>query len=290
MKKSIFLLLAIVSVAGMIAISGCNKKETYMVYFNSNGGSGIMEPQAFTEGEEQALSKNLFTREGFTFNGWIGNGSKYNDGQVITVSSDVTLFAMWLSGGASGTGGDPSSSGTSGTVDGHNWVDLGLPSGTKWATCNIGATNPEDYGNYYSWGETTIKDGYSGDSYTYSSNPTTLPASADAATANWGSGWRMPTEEEFNELKNNSTVTWTNQNGVIGCLFAGANGNSIFLPAAGCCGSNLFDAGSRGHYWSSSIWTADQSHAVSFYFYSGNHTTSNYNRSNGMTIRPVCAQ
>ncbi len=291
MKKVTFLLFVIISVAGMIAISGCKKKETYMVYFNSNGGSGIMEPQAFTEGEEQALSKNKFTRDGFVFNGWLGNGSIYNDGQVISVSSDVTLCAMWKSNGSSGD----NPSGTTGSENGHAWVDLGLPSGTKWATCNIGATTPEAYGDYFSWGETTTKNDYSNSTYTFSGYPTTLPASADAATANWGAGWRMPTYDEMNELNENCTVTWTTQNSINGCLFTGPNGKSIFLPAAGYRYSDggdeeNDDLGTEGDYWTSSLRTdLDNPEGWSLWFYNGNSQMWSTFRNFGLTVRPVCA-
>ena len=178
---------------------------------------------------------------------------------------------------------------TTGTLNGHDWVDLGLPSGTRWATCNVGANSPTDYGNYYAWGETTPKTYYGSDSYT--DNPTTLPSSADAATANWGSGWRMPTYDELNELKNNCTVTWITQNGVNGRLFTGPNGNSIFLPAAGWrTGSYLRYAGSYGYYWSSSLYSDDTDYAWYLYFNSGNYGMSYYYRFYGCTVRAVCAQ
>ena len=147
----------------------------------------------------------------------------------------------------------------------HAYVDLGLPSGTLWATCNVGANSPEGYGDYFAWGETTPKSVYSWDTYQYgdgstftkytgSDGLTTLLPEDDAATANLGSGWRMPTKEEFEELYNNTTVTWTQLNGVNGRLFTASNGNSLFLPAAGGrYESSLYDAGSHGLYWSSSL-------------------------------------
>jgi len=172
---------------------------------------------------------------------------------------------------------------------GHDFVDLGLPSGTLWATCNVGATNPEDFGDYFAWGETTTKTTYNSSTYTYSDNPTTLPSSADAATANWGSGWRMPTYDELNELRTNCTVTWTTQSGVNGRLFTGPNGNSIFLPAAGYrLGSELDGAGSRGYYWSSSLITDSTNYARRLYFASDDYYMGNYGRCYGFTVRPVC--
>ena len=177
---------------------------------------------------------------------------------------------------------------SSGTVNGHNWVDLGLPSGIKWATCNIGASTPSDYGNYYAWGETTTKTNYSSSTYTYSGSPTTLPSSADAATVNWGSGWRMPTDDEFNELKNNCTSTWTTQNGRNGRLFTGPNGNSIFLPAAGNRSAVLNYDGSYGYYWSSSLYYSSGTYA--WCLYSSSSVCSIYDeyRYIGRSVRPVC--
>jgi uncharacterized protein (TIGR02145 family) len=195
-------------------------------------------------------------------------------------------------------------------VQNHAYVDLGLPSGLLWATCNVGADNPEDYGDYFAWGETTPKDVYNWSTYQYcngssstltkycskSSNGyngfiddlTTLLPEDDAATANWGSDWRMPTKEEWQELYNNTTVTWTTQNGVKGRLFTASNGNSLFLPAAGFRnGSNLGHAGSLGDYWSSSLDTSYPYGAWNFYFSSGNYDMSGYARSYGQSVRAV---
>ena len=122
------------------------------------------------------------------------------------------------------------------SIAGHDYVDLGLPSGTKWATCNVGATAPHEYGNYYAWGETTTKSTYSSENsrtHGVSMNDISGNPTYDAARANWGGTWRMPTEAEMEELKDNCTWTWTTQNGVNGCTITGPNGNSLFLPAAG---------------------------------------------------------
>jgi hypothetical protein len=138
----------------------------------------------------------------------------------------------------------------------NDYVDLGLPSGLLWATCNVGADSPEDYGDYFAWGETTPKDTYTEENYTYSENPAILPSNHDAATANWGPDWRMPTKEEWQELYNNTTHTWTTQNGVNGRLFTASNGNSLFLPAAGWRFLYYHDGVSFGGvFWSSSLGT-----------------------------------
>ena len=197
------------------------------------------------------------------------------------------------------------------SLNSHEYVDLGLPSGTKWATCNVGATTPEDYGDYFAWGETSTKNTYSWATYSlcngsqntltkycnnssYGNNGftdalTTLEASDDAATANWGSAWRMPTKEEFEELNSNCTVTWTTQNGVNGRLFTGPNGNSIFLPAAGHrYDSSLDGAGTYGLYWSSSLRSSYASYAWSLYFDSGVCFVDYYYRYYGRSVRAVC--
>lgn len=155
-------------------------------------------------------------------------------------------------------------------------VDLGLPSGTLWATCNVGADTPEGYGDYFAWGETTPKDTYNWLTYQHCNgsfnqltkycnnsnlgyngfvdNLTTLEPIDDAATANWGSGWRMPTQAEWQELYDNTNGTWHTRNGVKGWLLTATNGNSLFLPAAGCrWGDQHLSNGSYGEYWSSSF-------------------------------------
>ena len=140
-------------------------------------------------------------------------------------------------------------------INGHDWIDLGLPSGLKWATCNVGANNPEDYGNYYAWGETETKSTYTiANSITHGVEMEDISGNPeyDAASANWGSRWRMPTEEEYRELQYECTWQWTTQNGVYGQKVTGPNGNYIFLPAAGYrCESSLLEAGECGYYWTS---------------------------------------
>ena len=196
------------------------------------------------------------------------------------------------------------------TNDEHVYVDLGLPSGLLWATCNVGADSPEDYGDYFAWGETTPKDTYNWSTYQYCNGSyntltkycnnssygyngftddlTTLLPEDDAATANWGSGWRMPTKGEWQELYQNTTVTWTTQNGVNGRLFTASNGNSLFLPAAGGrWDGEPYDAGSSGHYWSSSLNTGHPVNAWILYFGSDYADVSYYNRCYGQSVRAV---
>ncbi len=171
-------------------------------------------------------------------------------------------------------------------------IDLGLPSGTLWATCNVGAKNPWDYGDYFAWGETEPKDWYDDDTYTFSDNTTTLDALHDAATANLGSSWRMPTREEFQELLDNCKIEWTDNyqgTGVSGSIVwdTYAHMTHIFFPASGYSSSGDLDyAGSRGRYWSSSLFTDNPKCAWQCYFSS--IVYSNYmGRIYGMSVRPV---
>ena len=189
-----------------------------------------------------------------------------------------------------------------GTANGHEWVDLGLPSGTKWATCNVGATKPEEYGNYYAWGETTTKATYSWNTYTLTTDggstftkynttdgKTVLELADDAARANWGGAWRMPTDAEWTELRENCTWTWTTKNGVNGYeVKSKTNGNSIFLPAAGYRnGDVLSNAGNYGDYWSGSLGTGYPDYAWSVYFYSDYVYRYDNDRFCGLSVRAV---
>lgn len=198
-------------------------------------------------------------------------------------------------------------------LNGHEYVDLGLPSGTKWATCNVGASKPEGYGNYYAYGETTPKDSYVWKTYInckgskktltkycydanygnnkFTDNLTTLQSSDDAATANWGDGWRMPTDKEMQELIDNCNTTWTTRNGIIGMLFTSkTNGKSIFLPAAGYRNDkDLKYTGTVGNYGTSSL-RLDRTDWCRILHISSSTASINADRNRcfGQTIRPVC--
>ena len=180
---------------------------------------------------------------------------------------------------------------TKATQNGYTWVELGLPSGLRWAAYNIGAKKPEEYGNYYAWGEIATKTTYDWSTYKYADGSydaltkycdnssygnngftdelTTLETADDAATQNWGGNWRMPTIDEWRELIDNCTWTWTTKNSVNGYEVKATNGNSIFLPAAGYRNDDeRSSAGSYGYYWSSSLSTNYPDYAQSVYFYS----------------------
>ena len=178
------------------------------------------------------------------------------------------------------------------TINGHEYVDLGLPSGTKWATCNVGANSSEEYGDYYAWGEISTKSEYSGDnSLTYCRDMDDISGNVnyDAATANWGGSWRMPTEAKMEELLDECTWTLlTSQSGVNGYKVTGPNGNSIFLPAAGNREySSLNYVGERGYYWTSTPIEFGGDASRSLYFYKSGIQMSLDKRNKMLTIRPV---
>ncbi len=188
----------------------------------------------------------------------------------------------------------------------HSYVDLGLPSGTLWAACNIGADNPEDYGDYFAWGET---EGYNSGKKTFNwstykwqgsslikynaiDNKKELELEDDVAYVSWGPSWRMPSIEQFQELINsNYTVTeWTKQNDVYGIkITSKKNGIFIFLPATGYYSETwLYYAGSYGYYWSRTLYTENPDLAIGLFFEPEGATANGYDgRSAGRTVRPV---
>lgn len=194
----------------------------------------------------------------------------------------------------------------SGTENGYTWVNMGLS--VKWATMNVGATTPTDYGNYYAWGETATKSNYSNSTYKYCNgssssmtkyctssswgtvdNKTTLEPADDAAHVNWGGNWRTPTDAEWAELRTQCTWTWTTQSGVKGYRVTATNGNSIFLLAAGYrYDTDVVDAGSSGVYLSSSVDTNTSDCAYRVYFNSSNVGSYVSFRYLGSSVRPVC--
>lgn len=199
-----------------------------------------------------------------------------------------------------------------GVIVDSDYVDLGLPSGTLWAKCNVGAGSPEKVGDYFAWGETATKTCYDWKQYKYSifddanfkltkyctdstygyngfvDNLTVLESVDDAVSANWGAEWRMPTAEEFNELYQNTTYIWTSINGVEGRLLTGPNGNSIFLPATGFYLDGELICTGLGIYWSSSLQTESVESAWSLHFDNVNcHVCGTYERSRGQVVRAV---
>ena len=187
--------------------------------------------------------------------------------------------------GNNGWGGD-------GKINGHEYVDLGLPSGLKWATCNVGATSPEDYGDYFAWGETSPKAEYTSENtITYGEQMSDISGNAqyDAATANWGGSWRMPTKDEMQELLDYCEFEWIQVNGVYGSKVIGPNGSCIFLPAAGCrYGTSLEDDGYYVHYWGSTPYDYENDTvAYGLFFYYGHESVDYDYRYYGRTVRPI---
>lgn len=198
--------------------------------------------------------------------------------------------------------------------NGHEFVDLGLS--VKWATCNVGASSPEEYGNYFAWGETCPKKDYSWSTLKYCNSiadPLTdnkdnfskynmnadgiqdfkslLDLDDDAAHINWGGSWRMPSNAEFNELINDCFWAWTSMEGKNGYkITSESNGNSIFLPATGWgIGTSIEDEGIKGGYWSRSLGVDGLSNgAKNLFFVSRNYLMFSGYRKNGLSVRPVC--
>ena len=250
-----------------------------------------------SDGTAEVVAQGGNTRNNMRFNPNTSNGdplfSCYNESSNIE-----TRVSFYKAGGTA----EPD----------HAYVDLGLPSGTLWATCNVGADTPEGYGDHFAWGETQPKDNYGWNTYQYcngsgtsltkycsnstygyngfTDNLTTLLPEDDAATVNWGDSWRMPTEEEWLELFQNTPYTLSTQNGVNGWLFTASNGNSLFLPFPGYrSSSSTYFAGNYGYYWSSSLYTPQPNYA--YYFYCGSDGDyglySNYGRGRGLSVRAV---
>lgn len=229
------------------------------------GGGRFREGQSCTV---EAKADNVYT-----FVSWAeedGSMVSTDDSYTFTVECDRRLVANF----------------TYNSIGDYEYVDLGLPSGLLWATRNIGANRPEGYGDYFAWGETEGKNTYGVENYKfaaegsdllhpqltkYCNNPiygyngftddlTILLPEDDAATANWGNGWRMPTKTEWEELFNNTMLTWTNQKDVHGILCTAKNGNSIFLPSAGFCSEDVhWYVGSNCNYHSSTLYKGEGS-------------------------------
>ena len=224
-------------------------------------------------------------------------GDVNQDGQVSI--SDVTCLVDYLL-----TGVWPDDPVT--PPDDHEWVDLGLPSGTLWATCNVGATNPEEVGYYFSWGELEPKDYYDWNTYkwcngtdrsltkyctvdTYGTvdNQDYLDPEDDAAYMIWGQDWCIPNRTQVEELINNCTWTWTAVNGVNGQLVTGPNGNTMFLPVTGTYWQNSIYTTRWGFYWSRTLASGNPDVAFTLDISSSGPDLDFVSRANGEPIRPV---
>lgn len=217
-------------------------------------------------------------------------------------------------GGDNGGGNEPPVTVTftvSGNYNSHNYVDLGLPSGNLWATCNVGADSPEGYGYYLAWGETQPKDTtYYWDTYKYSATndfhgltkyccnsefgfngftdglKVLLPED-DAATVNWGGDWQTPSRSDWEELINNCTNEWITTENANGRLFTAPNGNTLFLPAAGIYGDNIGGFESHAHYWMNELTEEGVTVAQDYVFFSYQASLIGSYRCQGESVRPV---
>ncbi len=220
---------------------------------------------------------------------FVQSAADFNQDYAITVSDGVAIIASIL---------DTPQIHLS-CPDNHHphMIDLGLPSGTKWACCNVGANKPEEYGGYYAWGETEEKDYYDWSNYIHFDGSSSTchdlghdiaGTQYDVAHVKWGGSWVMPSKTQQDELRENCSSEWTTVNGVNGRIFTGSNGGSIFLPAAGYrWNDDLSSAGSGGGYWSSTQFPSGTYFAYYLRFYSGYFDWSNYSRYYGQSVRPV---
>ena len=285
----------VVADSDMTLTAKFSKRPVVTISSSGNGSVSIKDAygtsQAYLPGTEVTVVAT--PDEDCDFVGWfvgdaetpVSTDAEY----TFVVNEDITLIAKF-------------------TMPVGEAIDLGLPSGVKWANMNVGAAKPEDYGGYYAWGETEEKDNYSWSTYKWCNgsydtmtkyctdssyctvdNKTVLDPQDDVAHVKWGGSWRMPTKAEQDELRNNCTWTWTTQNGVNGYTVTGPNGNSIFLPAAGCRnGTGVYGRGSSGGFWSSSLYGYGSSDAYDLSFDSGNYDYWYYgDRCYGNSVRPV---
>ena len=278
-----------------------NSDFLFTITYMPNGGTGTMAVDTVRYGCSYTFKENAFGYASHEFVSWNtsadGKGAAYAPAESVVVIRNITLYAQW------------EDKVTTGVENGYDYVDLGLPSGLKWATCNVGATKPEEYGNYYAWGETTPKTTYNWSTYKWCNgsntnttltkyntdsdygtvdNKTVLDPEDDAAAVNWGGAWRMPTDAEWTELRTNCTWTWTTKNGVNGYEVKGTNGNSIFLPAAGFLLNYVLNgAGYDGSYWSSSLATGSPSGAWGVECVPNDVDRDFGSRFYGRSVRPV---
>ena len=279
--------------------SQSNDDFIFTITYDPNGGEGVMEKDTFYYGYAKAIRECEFAKQGYHFREWNtnidGTGASYIEDYVLTIDKSITLYAQWHE--------------YLGRENHHEYIDLGLS--VNWATCNIGATNPENYGEYFAWGHIDECEyygwfgdyrwcsGYSNTLTKYNTkstsgsivdNKTTLEITDDAAAANWGGDWRMPTNAEIAELCENCIWVLTTQNGVLGYkVQSKIKESSIFLPMAGAkSGTTLYNADYIGYYWSSSLDTDVPGNAWYIYIDSTDVSVRKTSRCSGNTIRPVC--
>ncbi|MBR3123153.1 MAG: hypothetical protein IKH48_03245 [Prevotella sp.] len=240
------------------------------------------------------------------------NFSKVHFLKIPTVQLLLIFFCIIVCSGFVACGGNDNNEDNKTEVPTALAIDLGLPSGTQWANCNVGATKPEDYGDYFAWGETKAKKEYSWTTYKWYSNvyngltkynsfrelgtvdgKDELDLTDDAAYVNWGGNWQTPSEEQIGELLKECLWTWTQLNGVNGYqVKSKTNGNSIFLPVGGWYGGiSLNHDGMYGYYWSRSLYKHHSTQAFFLYLYVTNvRQNRDLVRYHGYNVRPVRRQ
>lgn len=301
MRNHLKVLAAIMLMTAVVFAGGCKPEVAPETEPTNQGGNN-------NGGNDEVVTVVTYTPEDITSTSVVCGGA-------VSVIEGVTLDEVGVCWGTNATltvaGTHLSTESFITLADDHDYVDLGLPSGTLWATCNVGANAPEEYGDYFAWGETMPKTTYNWSTYKYCNgdadqltkycndecfgyngffdNLTVLQSTDDAATANWGNGWCTPTREQWKELYENTTGQWTTQNGVTGRLFIATNGNSLFLPAAGSCWDDVLEhVGIEGHYWSSSLSVDHTYRAWGFYDSSVNYSVNvASHRYFGLSVRPV---
>lgn len=242
-------------------------------------GDGKVTKEDVTAAIDIALSKS-------NTNGYNVSAADFNGDGKVTITDAVAIARYVIAKNSNGT------------HNGHEYVNLDLPSGILWATCNVGAENSEDIGDSYAWGETETKESYSSDNYKYLSSgkytkytlgdsssynglndgKRVLEPEDDVAHVLWGGNWRMPTYEEANELIVQCTWTWTTLNGRRGYIVTGRNGNFIFLP------NGII----WGKYWLSTLYSNSSSSAYELYICESYFSKTYRSRYGNEYVRPVC--
>ncbi len=319
MMKNRFLFVAMLFAALSLGFVSCddNKGNEPDDPATEQGGSTENNGGEETPTPEEPVTFTLTLLSSNEAMGTVTEGGTYDkDAEVIieaTATKEAYMFVKWSDGNTENPRTLTMTENIKLTAEfDYAYVDLGLPSGLKWAACNVGATTPEGYGGYFAWGETETKGDYTWDTYKWCNgssstmtkycvnskfgtvdNKTTLEPEDDAAHVNWGGAWCMPTDAECQELIDNCTWTWTsdyNGTGVAGRIgTSNINGKSIFLPAAGQW-NNSWTLNTEIYYWNSSLSGTYQGkyHYNTIYGKESEFCMGSYLRYAGQTIRGVC--
>ncbi len=274
--------LSVTQITETTAMSGGN--------ITTDGGAEVT-----TKGVCWSTNQNPTIEDSYVINGnGVGEYVSYITGLTMNTTYYVRAYATNSKGTAYGeeiSFTTLKSEDVSGSINGHEYVDLGLPSGLKWATCNIGADSPSASGDYIAWGELEPKDEYTeANNTTYNLPLTQISADInyDAAAVRWGETWRIPTREEMEELRDECSWEWMTDGETPGFKVTGSNGKHIFLPASGFVFvTTPYFVEQYGYYWTSVSGTDNYLGAFSMCFASETIDVAWYFRYAGLTIRPV---